>query len=74
MAVLTKLGGCWSADQSGCFVKIGSEEAPWSSSMEFEGGNTGHRPGTKGGYFPVTPVDTFQEYPSAEPVRAVLRG
>src|ERR1700736_458047 len=37
----------WSADQSGCFVKVGSEEAPWSSSMEFEGGNTGHRPGTK---------------------------
>ena len=51
----------WSADQSGCFVKIGSEEAPWSSSMEFEGGNTGHRPGTKGGYFPVAPVDTFQD-------------
>jgi len=45
----------WSADQSGCFVKIGSEEAPWSSSMDFEGGNTGHRPGTKGGYFPVPP-------------------
>ena len=51
----------WSADQSGCFVKVGSEEAPWSSSMEFEGGNTGHRPGTKGGYFPVAPVDTFQD-------------
>ncbi|MFM0742316.1 glutamine synthetase, partial [Paraburkholderia xenovorans] len=48
-------------DQSGTFVKIGSEEAPWSSSKEFEGGNTGHRPGTKGGYFPVAPVDTFQD-------------
>src|SRR3954452_18056782 len=51
----------WNTDQSGCFVKIGSEEAPWSSSKEFEGGNTGHRPGTKGGYFPVAPVDTFQD-------------
>ncbi|MBP0595554.1 glutamine synthetase beta-grasp domain-containing protein, partial [Paraburkholderia sp. LEh10] len=39
----------WNTDQSGCFVKIGSEEAPWSSGKEFEGGNTGHRPGTKGG-------------------------
>src|SRR5260370_1475266 len=51
----------WSADPSGCFGKVGSEEAPWSSSMEFEGGNTGHRPGTKGGYFPVAAVDTFQD-------------
>jgi glutamine synthetase len=47
----------WNTDMSGCFVKIGSEEAPWSSGKEFEGGNTGHRPGTKGGYFPVAPVD-----------------
>src|SRR5215510_8727631 len=51
----------WNTDQSGCFIKIGSEEAPWSSAKEFEGGNTGHRPGTKGGYFPVAPVDTFQD-------------
>jgi glutamine synthetase type I len=51
----------WSVDMSGCFVKIGSEEAPWSSGEKFEGGNLGHRPGTKGGYFPVPPVDTFQD-------------
>ncbi|MEK6295505.1 MAG: glutamine synthetase beta-grasp domain-containing protein, partial [Paraburkholderia tropica] len=51
----------WNTDMSGSFVKIGSEEAPWSSSKEFEGGNTGHRPGVKGGYFPVAPVDTFQD-------------
>ncbi|HKR41590.1 MAG TPA: type I glutamate--ammonia ligase, partial [Paraburkholderia sp.] len=51
----------WNTDQSGCFVKIGSDEAPWSSGREIEGGNTGHRPGTKGGYFPVAPVDTFQD-------------
>src|SRR6202042_2381303 len=31
------------------------------SGKEFEGGNTGHRPGTKGGYFPVAPVDSFQD-------------
>lgn len=51
----------WGADMQGCFVKIDSEEAPWSSSLEVEGGNTGHRPGKKGGYFPVAPVDTFQD-------------
>ena len=51
----------WGSDMQGCFVKIESEEAPWSSGAEFEGGNTGHRPGKKGGYFPVSPVDTFQD-------------
>ncbi|MDP3621197.1 MAG: type I glutamate--ammonia ligase [Polynucleobacter sp.] len=51
----------WGADMQGCFVKVESEEAPWSSSAEIEGGNTGHRPGKKGGYFPVAPVDTFQD-------------
>ena len=51
----------WGSDMQGCFVKIESEEAPWSSGAKFEGGNTGHRPGKKGGYFPVSPVDTFQD-------------
>ena len=51
----------WGDNMKGCFVKIESEEAPWSSSAEIEGGNTGHRPGKKGGYFPVAPVDTFQD-------------
>jgi glutamine synthetase len=51
----------WGADMQGCFVKIDSEEAPWSSSAEIEGGNPGHRPGKKGGYFPVAPVDTFHD-------------
>jgi len=51
----------WNVDMSGCSVKIGSEEAPWSSNLKIEGGNTGHRPGVKGGYFPVSPVDSFQD-------------
>ena len=51
----------WNVDMSGCFVKVGSEEAPWSSGKDFEGGNMGHRPGIKGGYFPVPPVDSFQD-------------
>ena len=28
---------------------------------EYEGGNSGHRPAVKGGYFPVPPVDSFQD-------------
>jgi len=51
----------WNVDMQGCSVKIHSEEAPWSSGADIEGGNTGHRPGKKGGYFPVAPVDTFQD-------------
>ncbi len=51
----------WNVDMSGCFVKINSEEAPWSTGREFEGGNLAHRPAVKGGYFPVPPVDSFQD-------------
>jgi glutamine synthetase len=51
----------WKIDMSGCFVKIGSEEASWTTGKELEGGNTGHRPTVKGGYFPVPPVDSFQD-------------
>jgi glutamine synthetase type I len=51
----------WGADMSGSFVKIDSEEASWSTGSKLEGGNTGHRPTVKGGYFPVPPVDSFQD-------------
>ena len=55
----------WHADMSGSAVKIESEEAAWSSSERFEAGNIGHRPAVKGGYFPVPPVDSFQDIRSA---------
>jgi glutamine synthetase len=51
----------WGQDASGSFVKVNAEEAPWSSGLDFEGGNLGHRPKLKGGYFPVPPVDSFQD-------------
>jgi glutamine synthetase len=51
----------WNVDMSGSFVKVTSEEAPWSTGAELEGGNRGHRPAVKGGYFPVPPVDSFQD-------------
>ena len=55
----------WNVDMSGCFVKIESEEAPWSTGKEYEGGNMAHRAPVKGGYFPVPPIDTLQDIRNA---------
>jgi len=55
----------WKVDMSGSFCKIKSEEAPWSSGEEYEGGNMGHRAPVKGGYFPVPPADTLQDIRNA---------
>jgi len=55
----------WGADMTGSFVKIDSEEADWNSEKVFEGGNMGHRPSVKGGYFPVPPVDSLHDMRSA---------
>ncbi len=54
-------GVTWNVDMSGCAVKIKSEEASWSTGIEYEGGNLAHRPAVKGGYFPVPPIDSFQD-------------
>ena len=51
----------WHVDMSGCSVQIDSEEASWSTNKRFDGGNSGHRPAVKGGYFPVPPVDSLQD-------------
>ncbi len=51
----------WGADMSGSFCKIDSEEAEWNSEKVYADGNMGHRPGTKGGYFPVPPVDSLYD-------------
>ncbi|HHM05726.1 MAG TPA: glutamate--ammonia ligase [Gammaproteobacteria bacterium] len=55
----------WGADMGGAFYKVDSEEASWNSERVFEDGNIGHRPGVKGGYFPVPPVDSLQDLRSA---------
>ena len=55
----------WGADMSGNFYKINSDEAAWSSSAEMPDGNMGHRPGVKGGYFPVPPVDSLHDLRAA---------
>jgi glutamine synthetase len=44
-----------------CYYKIDSEEGPYNTGREQTDGNLGHRPGVKGGYFPVPPVDSAQD-------------
>mgnify|MGYP001819209934 FL=1 len=51
----------WKVDMSGASYQIHSEEAAWVSNHQFEEGNIGHRPGVKGGYFPVPPVDSLHD-------------
>ncbi|GMQ97061.1 MAG: type I glutamate--ammonia ligase [Gammaproteobacteria bacterium] len=55
----------WGSDISGSFCKVDSNEAHWNSERIFEDGNMGHRPGVKGGYFPVPPVDSLQDIRNA---------
>ena len=55
----------WGADMSGAFYKVDSEEAAWNTGKSYEDGNFGHRPGVKGGYFPVPPVDSLQDVRTA---------
>jgi len=55
----------WHADISGAGYSINSEEAAWASNQTFDDGNIGHRPGVKGGYFPVPPVDSLHDIRAA---------
>ncbi len=48
----------WGNEMGHSFYEIDSSEAAWNSAKEYEDGNIGHRPGVKGGYFPVSPVDS----------------
>ena len=55
----------WGVEMSGAFYKVDSEEADWNSERVYEDGNVGHRPGIKGGYFPVPPVDSLNDLRAA---------
>ncbi len=43
------------------YAEVDSNENPSNSSRDYDTGNMGHRPGPKGGYFPVPPVDSGQD-------------
>ncbi len=55
----------WDVKMEKCGYEIDSMEGVWNSGADFEGGNWGHRPAVKGGYFPVPPVDSSQDIRSA---------
>ncbi|MGH8273108.1 MAG: type I glutamate--ammonia ligase, partial [Gammaproteobacteria bacterium] len=51
----------WGSSLAGAFYEVDSREANWNSGRVYADGNFGHRPGLKGGYFPVPPVDSLQD-------------
>src|SRR5499425_3196035 len=55
----------WHNDMHGCGYAIDSVQGAWNSNTAYPEGNAGHRPGVKGGYFPVPPVDGFHDIRAA---------
>ncbi len=55
----------WKTSMSGMSYEVDSDEAEWNSEKVYEDGNIGHRPGLKGGYFPVPPVDSLNDLRAA---------
>jgi glutamine synthetase len=51
----------FAADPYHTGFKVDSSELPTNGYTDYEGGNLGHRVRTKGGYFPVPPVDSLQD-------------
>ncbi len=51
----------YNSDPYNTGFKLDSSELPINTGTEYEMGNMGHRPQTKGGYFPVNPVDSCQD-------------
>lgn len=51
----------WALSMSGASYSVDSNEAVWNSNKELPEGNMGFRPGVKGGYFPVPPVDSSHD-------------
>jgi len=51
----------WRNDMQAAGFEIESGEGAWSSNRKFEEGNSGYRPGIKGGYFPVPPTDSLHD-------------
>ena len=41
--------------------EVDATDASWNTDTDYEMGNMGHRPGVKGGYFPVNPIDEAQD-------------
>ncbi len=51
----------WDTSQNKTGYEFNSVEGPYNTGTRYEGGNMGHRPHAKGGYFPVPPIDHEQD-------------
>ncbi len=51
----------FSAEPYSTGFRVDCTELPSNTGTEYEMGNLGHRPRTKGGYFPVPPIDSCQD-------------
>ena len=51
----------WSVQPNDMGYSFDDVELPYNSAKTYPEGNMGHRPGPKGGYFPVNPVDSCQD-------------
>ena len=51
----------FSVEMNKVSYQVDAQDASWNTDTEYEMGNMGHRPGVKGGYFPVNPVDDAQD-------------
>jgi glutamine synthetase len=51
----------WSVEPHNTGYSFDSTELPVNTAKEYPMGNMGHRPGPKGGYFPVPPIDSEQD-------------
>ena len=51
----------WEHRMGKSFFEIESEEGPWATGQKIEGGNLGYHNAVKGGYLPVSPVDSFAD-------------
>lgn len=51
----------WNTSPTKMGYAFDSTELPVNTGREYDEGNMGHRPGPKGGYFPVNPIDSGQD-------------
>ena len=55
----------WKNEMHTASYEIDSVQGAWNTNANYPEGNMGHRPGVKGGYFPVPPVDAYQDIRNA---------
>jgi glutamine synthetase len=64
----------WKVEMNRVHYRVDSKEGRWNCDTEYTNGNIGHRPGIKGGYFPLPPIDSSQDIRTAMCVAAMEVG